>query len=259
MYKSTSTAVLLIAIIFTGAITASLISIIKVDAKEDDDMKKEKLYDDKSYDSNDDYKKYQQNDENKYDNYNDESVEYGSYTKNQKDYYDKDTTTYKKSLYDKPKPKVKIVNCNNRNINAAGIEDINTIKPILDNALALKKVKDKMMNLDTYQNKISDPSDTQVYYLGPDTKIIVLCGNENHFISPLYNTESKTLTSNDNIKTVENIASNTNDVTNDTTGFIQSNIESSDNTSLQPSTVSSINPSPEPEGPFIFPFPTAKN
>ena len=106
-------------------------------------MKKKSWYDDKSYDSNEDYKKYQQNVENKYDNYNDELEEYGSYTKNQKDFYDKDTTTYKKSHDDKPKPKVKVVNCNNRNINAAGIEDINTIKPILDNALVLKKVKDK--------------------------------------------------------------------------------------------------------------------
>ena len=119
------------------------------------------------------------------------------------------------------------------------------------------------MNLDSYQNMISDPSDTQVYYLGTDTKIIVLCGNENHFISPLYNTESETF-SNDNIKTVEKIDShtnnvtndtadsNTNNVTNDTIGFIQSNTESSDNTLLQPSTVSSINPSPE--GTVHIPF-----
>ena len=225
MQKSTFTTVLLIAILLTGTITTASISVIDADAKEkkdkyqerDDGKNKEKRYDDYGYDSSIDYKKHEGKDKEKYDDYNEESDKYGSYTENQRD-------------YDKPIKKVKIVNCNNRNINADGIEDINTIKPTLDKALALKKANDEATESISSEEFNSNPENSQVYYLGSDTKIIVKCNNENHFLSPSHNTDSETVT-NDNIDTTEVLGNDSVDVTNDAKEPSQSDIKSLDSTS----------------------------
>ena len=226
MQKSTFTTVLLIAILLTGTITTASISVIDADAKEkkdkyqerDDGKNKEKRYDDYGYDSSIDYKKHEGKDKEKYDDYNEESDKYGSYTENQRD-------------YDKPIKKVKIVNCNNRNINADGIEDINTIKPTLDKALALKKANDEATESISSEEFNSNPENSQVYYLGSDTKIIVKCNNENHFLSPSHNTDSETLITNDTIDTTEVLGNDSADVTNDAKEPSQSDIKSLDSTS----------------------------
>jgi hypothetical protein len=213
------------AILFTGTITTASISVIDADAKEkkdkyqerDDGKNKEKRYDDYGYDSSIDYKKYEGKDKEKYDDYKEESDKYDSYTENQRD-------------YDKPIKKVKIVNCNNRNINADGIEDINTIKPTLDKALALKKANDEATESISSEEFNSNPENSKVYYLGSDTKIIVKCNNENHFLSPSHNTDSETVT-NDNIDTTEVLGNDSVDVTNDAKEPSQSDIKSLDSTS----------------------------
>ena len=226
MQKSTFTTVLLIAILLTGTITTASISVIDADAKEkkykyqerDDGKYKEKRYDDYGYDSGIDYKKHEGKDKEKYDDYKEESDKYGSYTKYEED-------------YDKPIKKVKIVNCNNRNINADGIEDINTIKPTLDKALSLKKANDEATQLHTSEEFNSNPGNTEVYYLGSDTKIIVKCNNENHFLSPSHNTDSETLITNDTIDTTEALGNDSADATNETTEPSQSDIKSLDSPS----------------------------
>ena len=82
---------------------------------------------------------------------------------------------YKKAYaesYDVNSPKkIKIIDCNNRNINAPEIEEFSTIEPTLTQAFN--------SNVDKLDNQ------SQVIYLEPDTKIIFNCNNQNHNLHPI--------------------------------------------------------------------------
>ena len=67
--------------------------------------------------------------------------------------------------------KIKIIDCNNRNINAAEIEEFSAIEPTLNQAF--NSNNDKLNN------------QSQVIYLEPDTKIIFNCNNQNHNLNPI--------------------------------------------------------------------------
>ena len=73
--------------------------------------------------------------------------------------------------------KIKIIDCNNRNINAQGLEDFSTIEPILDKAFNSNSADKE----DKFNN---NPENSQVYYIAPDTKIIFKCNNQNHNLHP---------------------------------------------------------------------------
>ena len=60
--------------------------------------------------------------------------------------------------------KIKIIDCNNRNINAPEIEEFSSIEPTLNQAFN--------SNIDKLNNQ------SQVIYLEPDTKIIFNCNNQ---------------------------------------------------------------------------------
>jgi hypothetical protein len=296
MHKSTVTTVLLIAILFTGAIMTASTSVIDADAKEkkdkekyydkDDRKNKDKQYDDESYDYSKDYSNYEGKDKDKYDDYKDESHEYDSYTKEQKDYNDKYPENYKPS-YDKHIKKIKIVDCTNRNINADGIQDYGDIKPTLDTALDLKNANDKLMQLDSFGDFNNNPknSEVQVYSLPPDTKIIVKCSNENHYLSPVQSTNSETLVSDDNSSTstennagqsLPSISNSVPNVTPNTTTEFESVPNVTPNTTTESESVPNVTPNtttesesvpnlitdtPEntSEPPFLFPIPITIN
>jgi hypothetical protein len=68
----------------------------------------------------------------------------------------------------KPPKKIKIIDCNNRNINAEGIADFSTIEPALNQAFSSAK-----------NSQIANPGKTQVFFIEPNTKIIFHCNNYN--------------------------------------------------------------------------------
>jgi hypothetical protein len=85
------------------------------------------------------------------------------------------TTKASVESYDVKSPKnIKIIDCNNRNINAEGIEDLSTIDPILNQA---------------FNSNIDNAPQSQVYYIGPDTKVIFNCNNQNHNLQPVGNSD----------------------------------------------------------------------
>jgi hypothetical protein len=67
--------------------------------------------------------------------------------------------------------KIKIIDCNNRNINAPEIKEFSTIEPTLNQAFN--------SDIDKFNNQ------SQVIYLEPDTKIIFNCNNQNHNLNPI--------------------------------------------------------------------------
>ncbi len=71
--------------------------------------------------------------------------------------------------------KIKIIDCNNRNINAEEVEEFSTIEPVLNKAFN--------SNID----KDNNPEQSQIIYLEPDTKIIFNCNNQNHNLHPIEN------------------------------------------------------------------------
>jgi hypothetical protein len=71
--------------------------------------------------------------------------------------------------------KIKIIDCNNRNINAEEIEEFSTIEPVLNKAF------------NSNSDKINNPEPSQVIYLEPDTMIIFNCNNQNHNLHPIEN------------------------------------------------------------------------
>jgi hypothetical protein len=85
------------------------------------------------------------------------------------------TSTAPVDSYDVKSPKkIKIIDCNNRNINADGIGDLSTIDPILNQA---------------FNSNIDNAEQSQVYYIGPDTKVIFNCNNQNHNLQPVGNSD----------------------------------------------------------------------
>jgi hypothetical protein len=85
------------------------------------------------------------------------------------------TTTASVESYDVKSPKnIKIIDCNNRNINAEGIEDLSTIDPTLNQV---------------FNSNIDNAEHSQVYYIGPDTKVIFNCNNQNHNLQPVGNSD----------------------------------------------------------------------
>jgi hypothetical protein len=64
--------------------------------------------------------------------------------------------------------KIKIIDCNNRNINAEGIADFSTIEPALNKAFSSSN-----------HGQIAKPGQTQVIFVEPNTKIIFHCNNYN--------------------------------------------------------------------------------
>lgn len=90
--------------------------------------------------------------------------------------------------------KIKIIDCNNRNINAGEIGDFSTIEPVLNQAFN--------PNID----KFSNPEQIQVYYIAPDTKVIFNCNNQNYNLQPVENadvadTDTPTATANTILET----------------------------------------------------------
>ena len=67
--------------------------------------------------------------------------------------------------------KIKIIDCNNRNINAPEIKEFSAIEPTLNQAFN--------SDIDKFNNQ------SQVIYLEPDTKIIFNCNNQNHNLHPI--------------------------------------------------------------------------
>jgi len=86
-------------------------------------------------------------------------------------YHEPDRKAYAESDNDKSPKKLKIIECNNRNINAEEIEDFSTIEPILNQAFT------------SNNDEINDQ--TQIYYLEPDTLIVFNCNNQNHNLNPI--------------------------------------------------------------------------
>ncbi len=76
--------------------------------------------------------------------------------------------------------KIKIIDCNNRNINAPEIEEFSTIESTLNQAFN--------SNIDKLNNQ------SQVIYLEPDTKIIFNCNNQNHNLHPIETTADVAVT-----------------------------------------------------------------
>jgi len=90
-------------------------------------------------------------------------------------YHEPDRKAYAESDNDKSPKKLKIIECNNRNINAEEIEDSSTIEPVLDQAFT------------SNNDKFNDQS--QIYYLEPDTMIVFNCNNQNHNLNPIENVD----------------------------------------------------------------------
>jgi hypothetical protein len=90
-------------------------------------------------------------------------------------YHAPDRKAYAESDKDKSPKKLKLIECNNRNINADEIEDFSTIEPILNQAFT------------SNNDEINDQ--TQIYYLEPDTMIVFNCNNQNHNLNPVENTD----------------------------------------------------------------------
>jgi hypothetical protein len=105
----------------------------------------------------------------------------------------------------KPPKKIKIIDCNNRNINAQGIADFSTIEPALNQAFSSSN-----------NGQIAKPGQTQVIFVEPNTKIIFHCNNFNSNIpdtdaqaaadivtpTAIDNTVLKTTSANNNDNTV---------------------------------------------------------
>ena len=112
--------------------------------------------------------------------------------------------------------KIKIIDCNNRNINAQGLEDFSTIEPILDKAFKSNSGNKE----DKFNN---NPEQSQVYYIAPDTKIIFKCNNQNHNLHPetdnsdVDDTETSTDTAN-NVLGTSTASNNDNTGVNSLTG-----------------------------------------
>ena len=264
-------------------------SVIDADAKEKKDKEKyydkddrknkdkqyddEKQYNDKNYDYGKDISKYEEKDKDKYGDNKEESHEYDEYIKEQKDYNDKYPANYKLS-YDKHVKKIKIVDCTNRNINADGIQDYGDIKPTLDNALDLKNANDKLMQLDSFGDFNNHPenSEVQVYSLPPDTKIIVKCSNENHYLSSVKSTISETLKSDDNsfVGAENNSGQSSESISNSVPNVIPNiTTESESVPNVTPNTTTAESesvpnlitetPPKTSEPPFLFPIPITIN
>ena len=69
--------------------------------------------------------------------------------------------------------KIKIIDCNNRNINAEEVEDFSTIEFTLNKALSSSN-----------NAKFNNPGQSQVFFIPPDTKVIFNCNNQNSNIPP---------------------------------------------------------------------------
>ena len=69
--------------------------------------------------------------------------------------------------------KIKIIDCNNRNFNAQGVEELSTIEQALNKAFSSSN-----------KGQFNKPGETKVFFIEPNTKIIFKCNNQNTNIPP---------------------------------------------------------------------------
>ena len=203
MRKPVFTAVLLSLILLSGVVVTSMVSFIDVEASSDKKDKKhkekdrDKGYAKKDYDSFKYDSDYQYPSDQYYNGYQmeDYAAEKDPYSDGyQKDGYASekyDEHKYKsddKVIYknkDKKKVKnIKIIECKNVNVNADELKDITTAERLHSNNPILNNLENKLKNQINGENEITgyDQYNDGIYefYVGPDTKIIFICTNENY-------------------------------------------------------------------------------
>lgn len=196
MRKPVFTAVLLSLILLSGVVVTSMISFIDVEASSDKKDKKHKEKDrdrDKDKDKDRD-KGYAKKD---YDSFKyDSDYQYPSdpyyngypkdgYVSEQYDehkYKSDDKVIYKSK--DKKFKNIKIIECKNVNVNADELKDLTTAEMLHSNNQILNNLENKLKDQINGESEITgyEQYNDGVYefYVGPDTKIIFICTNENY-------------------------------------------------------------------------------
>ena len=115
-----------------------------------------------------------------------------------KAYPESDTKAYAESYDVKTPKKIKIIDCNNLNVNADELEDLEQVSPSIQRAIASNG--DKELEGGSYKEYSENSPNTGVYYIHPDTKVIFKCNNENHNLinqtAPVADTDTTTGTEN---------------------------------------------------------------
>jgi hypothetical protein len=210
---------------------------------------------------------------------------------------DKDPKQYDKSDVNiKSKKKIVIIDCNNLNVNADELADLEKVGPSIQRALASDKDNDTQWG--TYNEYSQDDPNARIYNIEPNTKVIFKCNNDNHnLISPVATVEDEDetntpiatdnteltapetaisanaavttksdVTANNNVETLDtaksDVTANNNVETLDTVNS-NSNVDSSLGTSeTAPSDnvlsmpSTGVSPDSIPQGPFILPIPS---
>ncbi|HET8792894.1 MAG TPA: hypothetical protein VFM31_03795, partial [Nitrososphaeraceae archaeon] len=194
---------------------------------------------------------------------------------------DKDPKQYNKSDVNiKSKKKIVIIDCNNLNVNADELSDLEKVGPAIQRALASDKDNDTQWG--TYNEYSQDDPNARIYNIEPNTKVIFKCNNDNHnLISPVATVEDEdetntpiatdnteltapetAISANAAVTTKSDVTANNNVETLDTVNS-DSNVDSSlgtsetapsDNVLSMPST--GVSPDSIPQGPFILPIPS---
>jgi hypothetical protein len=266
------------------------------------EQKKDKDYE-RDYEREDKYVSYEEYDEDKSDKYDGKDKDsdykeksdkyneeydkpqkelYKSYPKQYNEEYDKPQKELYKSYpkqysedYDvKSNKKIKIIDCNNLNVNADELEDLQSIQPSIQEAIASNGEEEQQLG--SYNEFSHDNPNTRVYYIDPNTKVIFKCNNANHNLIENENadvsdstattdgsvqtetfaaaTENNNASVNNSTESIE--TSQSGNMTNDTNSTMQASspleMESSDIPTFPPNAETASMTS---KVPFIFPIP----
>jgi len=124
---------------------------------------------------------YDKNETAKYDDNNKYNNEYPKVDSNKqypKAYPEPDKKAYADSYDVKSPKKIKIIDCNNLNVNADELKDLEQVSPSIQKAIASDDAEESQYG--TYNEYSENSPNTGVYYIQPDTKVIFKCNNENH-------------------------------------------------------------------------------